>query len=245
MDKQIEQDEKLKDFLIFLSKDELTESKYTDAKDFIKKIYINDYRHKYSLISTFIYKNNDLRLNTISENLRNIIKQNGLDNKQIKSLEKLYDHINLELVRLNYTNSIASKIENLKETSEKIQKDSHEVKTIIDKQQTNYITILGIFASIILAFVSGLTFTNSILANIDKVGIYRFLLIMCFIALFIVNILYYLFSFLKSIIKQEKEKCCNFAFIFFNIFIVASIIILFFLLHLRVLNLSLFSKFIN
>ncbi len=60
-----------------------------------------------------------------------------------------------------------------------------------------YITIL-IFASIVLAFVSGLAF-SSVYKNIDKVIIYRLITVISDSTIFIVNILNSLFSFIKQI----------------------------------------------
>ena len=55
--------------------------------------------------------------------------------------------------------------------------------------EKEYISILGIFASIVLAFVGGLTFSTSVLANIDKASIYRLVIIAC-----IIGIVFFKFS---------------------------------------------------
>lgn len=83
------------------------------------------------------------------------------------------------------------------------------MKENLNKQQTQYITILGIFASIVLAFVGGLVFSTSALSNIDKASIYCLLFVVAFIALFFGNILYFLFDFLSKIAIQTQEKQCN------------------------------------
>lgn len=79
-------------------------------------------------------------------------------NKEIKlNLEKFYDHINLECIRLQDSND---KINRIKNVSKGLDRKYKELKENLNKQQTQYITILGIFASIVLAFVGGLVFSN-------------------------------------------------------------------------------------
>ncbi len=121
-----------------------------------------------------------------------------------EKLEKLYDHINLECIRLQDSDDKISKI---KEYSKNLDEKYKKLKEKLNKQQTQYITILGIFASIVLAFVGRLVFSTSVLANIDKVSIYRLIFVMAFIALFFGNILYALFSFLSdlALLKSGNE----------------------------------------
>lgn len=117
--------------------------------------------------------------------------------QDIKSrIAKFYDHVNLECVRLQDS---SEKISRLQNTYKELDKNYKELSENLNKQQTQYITILGIFASIVLTFVSGLVFSNSILSNIDKASIYRLVFVMAFIALFVGNILYFLFAFLIKI----------------------------------------------
>lgn len=80
----------------------------------------------------------------------------------------------------------------------------------MNKQQTQYITILGIFASIVLTFVGGLAFSTSVLSNIDKANACRLVFVMAFIALFFGNILYLLFLSKISLSKEKKDKQENF-----------------------------------
>ena len=65
--------------------------------------------------------------------------------------------------------------------------------------------ILGIFVAIILAFVSGLVFSSSVLQNIDKTNIYKLSLVSLIIGFFIVNILFFLFNFILRIIKDDTQ----------------------------------------
>lgn len=195
-------------------------------------LYGDGKRHQYSLITSYIMKQiapeKDFqeKLSIICDNLRNLVEILN-DNKCQKSLQKLYDHINLELVRLNYTKELENDLQESKRQLDEIKSQSQAIKSDIKKQQAQYITILGIFASIVLAFVGGFTFSTSVLANMHQVGIYRLVFVLCFIAFFIANILHFLFSFIKDINQTQKPRFYQQGIFYFNVFIILFLLILF------------------
>lgn len=194
-------------------------------------LYGDGKRHQYSLITSYIMKQiapeKDFqeKLNIICDNLRSLVELLN-DKKCQKSLQKLYDHINLELVRLNYTKELENGLQESKRQLEEIQTQSQIIKSDMKKQQTQYITILGIFASIVLAFVGGLTFSTSVLANMHQVGIYRLVFVLCFIAFFIANILHFLLSFIKDINQAQKPLFWQQGIFYFNMCIIFSLLVL-------------------
>ncbi|HDZ5066041.1 TPA: hypothetical protein RTH01_001325 [Campylobacter jejuni] len=196
------------------------------------EIYQEGFKHNYSELTTIILnatKNDpEQDLMILAQNLRgfeeklNSHSQNTkpeIANLQdIKSrIAKFYDHVNLECVRLQDS---SEKISRLQNTYKELDKNYKELSENLNKQQAQYITILGIFASIVLTFVSGLVFSNSILSNIDKASIYRLIFVMAFIALFVGNILYFLFAFLIKISLNIHFQT-NRLLIIFNIIILA------------------------
>ncbi len=120
-----------------------------------------------------------------------------------KEIVKLYDHTNLDIARINYTktmtnatmselaknklliNGLEKNIQEsevtLKELSDQTIKDLTQLSTNVQNKQEDmqkeYISILGIFAAIVLAFTGGIVFSGSVLENIDKSSIYRITLI--------------------------------------------------------------------
>lgn len=116
--------------------------------------------------------------------------------------------INSTMVELKKTKEEAKEgiKREIKEINSKYQKVDYNIKKI----QGNYIVILGIFASIILAFVSSLAFSTSVLNNIDKVSIYRLVAIVSLISIFIVNTLNFLFLFIKQIHYNKHDKYSKF-----------------------------------
>ncbi len=133
------------------------------------------------------------------------------DNKEVESikpkLEKLYDHMNLECIRLQDFDEKMSRVKDVSiKLEDELNKNYKKLSEELNKQQTQYITILGIFASIVLTFVGGLAFSTSVLSNIDKANAYRLVFVMAFIALFFGNILYLLFLFYQKYPYQKRKK---------------------------------------
>lgn len=212
------------------------------SEEIIKKI--NDiysdgrYRHRYSEITeavlSNIKKDEDIVLMTITQNIR-IIKEkidNQKENTNTKAnIEKLYDHINLECIRLRNSNErikeLNDNIYKLEQINAEIENKLESTEKTLKNQQVQYITILGIFASIVLAFVGGLTFSTSVLANMHNVSFYRLVFVMCFIAFFIGNILHFLFRFIKDINQIQGPDFWKQGIVWFNIVIVVFLIVLF------------------
>ncbi|HDZ4937263.1 hypothetical protein OLP40_08225 [Campylobacter jejuni] len=193
------------------------------------EIYQEGFKHNYSELTTIILNaiRNDPEqdLMILAQNLREFEKKLDSYSQDVKlRIAKFYDHVNLECVRLQDSSEKISHLQNtykeLDKNYKELDKNYKELSENLNKQQTQYITILGIFASIVLTFVSGLVFSNSILSNIDKASIYRLVFVIAFIALFVGNILYFLFAFLIKISLNIHFQT-NRLLIIFNIIILA------------------------
>ncbi len=150
-----------------------------------------------------------------------------------KEILKLYDHTNLDIARINYTKEMTDKTkseltnnklslksieDDFKETKRELTELAHETtenfqniaKEVQDKQagmQKEYITILGIFAAIVLAFTGGTVFSSSVLENINKPSIYRITLIALIIGFVLFNLICLLIDFVYQINgKNERKK---------------------------------------
>ena len=219
----------------------------------LREIYKDDFRHSYSSINASLISisNGDINKLTIIANklleiYKEVKKNLKADDKNeeefLRHLFKLYDHINLEAVQLQFMASTSEQIRktesNIQNTEDKINEQSKEVnktkdsiqttkkeieqvKNAIEKTQANYVAILGIFASIIIAFVANMSFSASVLQNIDKPNTLKLVAIICFLGIFIVNILNLLFNFIKEIHfgKRESNGCCSKLWLF-NIIII-------------------------
>lgn len=152
-----------------------------------------------------------------------------------KQIRKLYDHTNLDIARINYANAVANDTKSelaktkalidqlekhitnaevrLNDISQKnlenVQKLSTEVKNSQNDMQKDYISILGIFASIVLAFTGGLAFSSSVLQNIGNASAYRIILISLIIAFVLFNIIWLMIDFIREICNKDisQMKC--------------------------------------
>ncbi len=211
--KEEDKDKKLEEIIVSLcEKGDLSSQTDQIIKD-LKEIYQGEYRHKYSKITTIILnstRDKEQAFMTLTQNIRTL--KEIQDNKEVESikpkLEKLYDHMNLECIRLQDFDEKMSKVKDVSIKLEKeLNKNYEKLSEELNKQQTQYITILGIFASIVLTFVGGLAFSTSVLSNIDKANAYRLVFVMAFIVLFFWE--YFVsafFFFIKNILIKRGKR---------------------------------------
>ncbi len=134
------------------------------------------------------------------------------------SINKLYDHVNLELARIRYSDSGDRKIseeEAIKEVRTQMnalqsemgemQSKMEETEKKISDQQREYIAILGIFAAVVLAFTGGMVYSTSVLENISNVSIYRIVLVSLVIGFVLLNILFALFYYIDKLVNKRKN----------------------------------------
>lgn len=170
-----------------------------------------------------------------------------------KEILKLYDHTNLDIARINYTTTmvgetkselvktkvLVEKLEakikdaedHMKNVSdqniEEVKKMAEDIKNSQKDMQKDYITILGIFAAIILAFTGQFAFSSSILENIGSSTSYRLVLIALIIGLVFFNLIWILIDFIREIcgkdISMEPKRKWNW-FAVVNIILVVGII---------------------
>lgn len=258
-----EKSDKLKQVLLSISASQVyfkEQGMLTQTIKALEDIYWQEqeqdqYRHLYSdlfVIITQIDKSAQYDNEILSQNLLYVCKHYRAKNKDnagvfidiSKSLFKLYDHVNLDIARLNYSkacnflqheeivkmtgqlkdteksinNQINDAIVNIKDeyqrdvskATQKLHEDINEqlrhVQDESSKMRAEYISILGIFASIVLAFVGSLTYSTSVLSNIHKASIYRIVILAALIGMVMIFILWLMMDFIKSIHGQNKRK---------------------------------------
>ena len=188
--------------------------------EILQHIYEDDFRHLYSRIFSTITQNDEDQNNNLLQNIQYINKMvadNGQNEEKFKkSVLKLYDHINLDIARLNYIIWMEKRNSKDKERfAEEISKTATELEDINEKTralQKEYTAILGIFSAIVITFVAGLVFTSSVLQNIDKASIYRLSCSIWALAFVLVTILGKLFNFIESVthnrtVKKDNSSC--------------------------------------
>ena len=212
-----EQRQKFQNFIQELGTRQATQEDFLT----LESIYSNNkyekiYHHYYSDIGSVLSQQNIEQLDYISTNLQ-YIKTNYTKNRiDIKNqIEKLYDHSNIRILEQR----LVSKINNETQISiDKLTEQSTDIEAKLEKNKFDYITILGIFASVMLAFVGGFTFSTSVLNNIKEVSIYRLTFIAGLIGFVFFNLVFLLLHFLMKMTNRKTPKAIP---IFFNIVILS------------------------
>ena len=192
--------------------------------------------HNYVAILNFIIDLRD-KGRDVDSNIANIVKNidyivktpnNSPFNidEDVVMKEKLYeikDFILLEQLRMQQVRDLKVSVDSFDGKIKSIESKADNIKKEIEESKKSYITILGIFSAVVLAFIGGLTFSTSVLANMHMVSIYRLIFVICFISLFFGNILYALFNFLRTTISNDNKG--DTIIITFNIIIVSIMIL--------------------
>ncbi len=187
--------------------------------------YGRPFQHYYSdifqiLQSIQVEPNSQYNMETLGHNIEFLKNEyQPLDKRWdiTHNLRKLTDHINLDMARMQYADGGDSKLlqednikhlleqqKTLQEEIKKAQLEAAEAKRKIESSQKEYVAILGIFSSVVLAFMGGIGFSSAVLSAINQASIYRLLLIVDILAFVLLNTICYLMNFIFQIVKEEK-----------------------------------------
>lgn len=83
---------------------------------------------------------------------------------------------------------------------------SKKMKKKVESVHRDSITILGIFASIVLTFSGGMIFSTSVLENIGNASAYRIIIIALIIGFVLVNSIIALIMYIGKIVRVKREK---------------------------------------
>lgn len=222
--------------------------------EYVKKlqgIYRDGFRHWYSDVFSIVarvYHDNSDAARLLSNNIKDIYQavnqneENGEDTLELrKSVKKLYDHVNLDVARMQDTEKqfkewdraqdserrkLGDRVEALSEKAESMRQKAESMQRKAENMQKDYITILGIFAAILITFVAGMTFSSSILNNIDKASIYRLTFVMLMIALMLFNLLHLLIDFIRKMQKGDMEARVKQSWLRSKMFVINAVLLL-------------------
>ncbi len=123
--KEEDKDKKLEEMIVLLCEEGDLSSQTDQIIKDLKEIYEREYRHKYSKITTTILnstRDKEQAFMTLTQNIRTL--KEIQDNKEVENikpkLEKLYDHMNLECIRLQ---DFDEKMSRVKDVSNKLEDD--------------------------------------------------------------------------------------------------------------------------
>ncbi len=204
----------------------------TTIKDFHSQHESKKYTYEvpYEYITDFIYKyTEEIDYTIIDDKLTSIaeaIKSNliGYEDFEKKVLEKVFRkfrrHLLLSIYQKNYITKItkensvyASKLaqeakdeaSKAKTISGEAQSLSEKAKTMYDDMMVNYITILGIFASIIITVFGGINLTNATVKLLESEhDLPMMVFVISFLMIGFLSILIVLVTWISSLRKQSE-----------------------------------------
>ena len=191
----------------------------------------------YSEISSFVYGLQPEEQGNFATNIEHLVSYaldevNSVEELHCRIIIKIYDHfqlaINQKILTSNSSEIIREQlVEGMDAAKNEISKQiAEDVKVDTKEIEKQYITILGIFASVVLSFVGGITFSSSVLQNINAVSIYRLLLVIDLLAFVLSNTIYILVKFICQInnkdVKPFKIKWLNIAVGIFGLLIIVA-----------------------
>lgn len=124
-------------------------------------------------------------------------KEDSINDDVAKIVVKIYDHTQLVNYQIENMNAIFAK---------RIADAKVDLHSEIKGVEKEYITILGIFAAIMLAFVGTFTFSTSVLNNVTNTNVYKLAVISVVIGFVFYNLVGMLIDFLKEINGKEDRR---------------------------------------
>lgn len=177
-----------------------------------------DFRHEYSAIFGAMVEcqDNGNNLNSLGQNIETIyhylVSQKKYDKESLfrESVHKLYDHINLELSRMNYIEVRQSTLQDqIGNSNYQVEKVSHTLMHLEEKTtkikndyknvQKETITILSLFSAVVLAFMGGIGFSSSVLESMNSSSIYKVVFICGVLGFVLINLVYLLLRFILHV----------------------------------------------
>lgn len=101
---------------------------------------------------------------------------------------------------------VQSQLNQIRTEIDKAKIAQNNVETELGKQQREDISILGIFAAVVLAFTGGIAFSTSVLKNINTVSVYRITAVSLIIGLVLINVLFGLFYYVDRLVNGWQEN---------------------------------------
>lgn len=106
----------------------------------------------------------------------------------------------------NTANECSKQITESEKTLKELEETSQKIQDKMESVQKDSVTILGIFASIVLSFTAGMIFSSSVFENIDKASPYRIVGVVLLIGLVITNLIALLLMYIDRVRQVNPGK---------------------------------------
>ena len=221
--------EELENHIRALSKKMFEESDIRDISLQLMETYKGDFRHSYSgffpLIQKISGSDQQESLDYLGDNLegiRNYIERDFISGKKefediYDQLNKLCDHLTLEIGRWNYYSQYEQKLddintrttslnENMDGATRELRKASKQAASI----QTELIAVLSIFAAIVVTFSGGFTFLGGVMTSRGNVKDYEVAILTAIICgMVIFNTIFLLMYLVGKITERNIYAKCK------------------------------------
>lgn len=192
------------------------------------EVYRSDFRHNYAgffpVILNISKDQNKYSLDFLSENietLRNFLEDDYVSGEKEFSdlythIDKLCDHLNLEIGRLNYYSINDNKIKDIESKTNELNYDLRKATNDLNKAskkaetiQTELIAVLSIFAAIVITFSGGVSFLGSAMTSINNAKYYEAVVLVAIICgLVIFNTIFLMMYLVSKIIDRNIYARC-------------------------------------
>jgi len=217
----------LNDVLIELSRSLHNNEDILAYVEKFRDIYTNGFRHFYSpffaLITRIVDEKGSTGLETLLENLQ-LIRQKIFENsitddsftKTSEAIDKVYDHLNLEVSRWNEYAASQSELSSIKGQITKTEQALESAVQKLEKAeikaaslQTEIITVLSIFSAIVIATVGSFSYISSALAGMQNTHIFKSSIIVLISGLLIFNTIALLMYLVAKITGRSIYAACE------------------------------------
>jgi uncharacterized protein YnzC (UPF0291/DUF896 family) len=165
------------------------------------------FRHFYSDIALFVAQYPEHATKALA-NLEAIRFSPHFQPETKKQINKLYDHISLEVARIRYQVARIRYLDEIKEdlkksisSLEKFRDECEDLKRKIQNTQREYVGVLGIFVSIILAFSGFLSFNKNMFENVSVVSPWILIILSIISGLTLAGTLKAFFCYIHKLLK--------------------------------------------
>lgn len=179
----------------------------------------NDFRHSYAELSKKIENFDSLQRDFIVDTLDNILLEVDLEFQHsdiIKKIVKLCDHMELESIRLNRMDNIKFIGENVSELQRQSENDLknnasniNQLTEKINRINSQIITVLGIFAGLVITFATMSQVSTSIISELTKDNLYSILLVFLIIGCVIYNTIFMMMYVVSKIAGVSIAVLCR------------------------------------
>lgn len=210
--------------LVFIADISDNETKIKDFFHGFTEVYSSgEYRHSYYEISSYLDNLNPDERDSLEGNIEQILlfsSSQDTHSNTTKSLAKLLDHVSLErlrMARIEKIKYVGNKIsQQMNQTKDEItakRKEMEEIDQKINSIHSETISILGIFAGLVIGFATSFQLLSNSLSNLNDVLISKLLIFVSVVGIILFNCLFFLMFAVARVsgrslaMKCKRENC--------------------------------------